>query len=131
MKIARIGGGGTTTTAQDYSFTHRNLADATSYYRLKQVDFDGTEELLQTIASSCHGAESITVSPNPGKDFFRLQHISAGDKIEVYNALGNPVFHAVAKTNFADIDLSGHPKGIFWVAVISNDKKQVVKVVKQ
>lgn len=130
-KIARVDGKGTTNVESAYSFTHRNTTNATSYYRLTQVDFDGTATLLQTIASNCRGTETISASPNPTKNGFRIQHISAGDYIEVYNALGSIVYATTSGSNYEEIDLSGQQPGLFFVSVTSGDQKQILKVVKQ
>lgn len=130
-KIARVDGKGTTNVESTYSFTHRNTTNATSYYRLTQVDFDGTATLLQTIASNCRGTEVISASPNPTKNGFRIQHISAGDYIEVYNALGSIVYATTSGSNYEEIDLSGQQPGLFFVSVTSGDQKQILKVVKQ
>ncbi len=43
-KIGNVTGSGTSTIAQSYSFTDRNLASGSYIYRLKQIDFNGNYE---------------------------------------------------------------------------------------
>lgn len=46
--IGRVSGQGNTTEQTDYSYTHHspNL-DVLNYYRLRQIDFDGTQEIFE------------------------------------------------------------------------------------
>lgn len=58
-EIARIEGAGTTTANQAYTFIDRE-SFRKGYYRLSQVDFDGTTTNLKTIfASTCNTDQSI------------------------------------------------------------------------
>jgi hypothetical protein len=43
-KVANVAGNGTTTSANSYSYTDRNLASGNYNYRLKQIDFNGNFE---------------------------------------------------------------------------------------
>ncbi len=44
QKIGFVTGNGTSTEVHSYSFTDQNPVDGKSYYRLKQIDFDGSFE---------------------------------------------------------------------------------------
>lgn len=55
-KIGFIEGKGTTTETNDYTFYDKNNYTGTAFYRLKQIDFDGTAEYSETI--------SIEIIPN-------------------------------------------------------------------
>lgn len=58
-EIAQANGSGTTTLSQTYSFSDRE-AHTNAYYRLSQVDFDGSRTYLKTIfAASCNEQEAI------------------------------------------------------------------------
>ena len=48
--IAQVEGAGTTLEKQFYSYTDRTAPNELNYYRLIQVDFDGDEEILETIS---------------------------------------------------------------------------------
>ncbi|MEY4927190.1 MAG: hypothetical protein RI894_1626, partial [Bacteroidota bacterium] len=68
--IAKIDGAGTTTTLQTYAFTDDNI-NKNNYYRLRQIDIDGTAHTLPTLVSlqsNCikKGKVGIeTAFPNP------------------------------------------------------------------
>ena len=45
-----------------------------SYFRLLQVDLDGTSEIYGPISSACHfDKNSIGISPNPASGAFKLE----------------------------------------------------------
>lgn len=48
--IGRVQASGTTTETNDYEFTDKDVDPITYYYRLKQVDFDGSYEYSKVIA---------------------------------------------------------------------------------
>ncbi len=56
-EIATIAGAGNSHAILNYYFTDVNPLKGTSYYRLKQVDFDGTSETFKTIAVNSGKAE--------------------------------------------------------------------------
>ena len=48
--LSKIKGAGTTTHAQSYEFIDKQPNVGMNYYRLRQVDMDGREEVLETLA---------------------------------------------------------------------------------
>lgn len=53
FELAQVQGAGNSNVANHYSIIDLNPTSGTSYYRLKQVDFDGTTAYHQIIASNC------------------------------------------------------------------------------
>jgi len=49
LNIASVPGNGTTTETKNYSYKDLNLENGTYYYRLKQVNYDGSFEYLNVI----------------------------------------------------------------------------------
>lgn len=49
--IGRVEGSGISNIFQEYSFTHRNPLLGVNYYRIKQVDFDGTSDHSKVVAA--------------------------------------------------------------------------------
>ena len=48
-KLGFVSGNGTSTTAHNYSYTDQNPITGKSYYRIKQIDFDGSYEYSNTV----------------------------------------------------------------------------------
>lgn len=65
QEIDQIQGAGTTSSTSNYQIFDDQPVSGISYYRLKQVDFDGTTEYFNTIAAYRNSQEEFTVFPNP------------------------------------------------------------------
>ena len=63
--IGKVGGHGTTTVAQTYTFTHADPGGGLHYYRLRQTDFDGSEERSTVVAVTMTGREQVLDGPFP------------------------------------------------------------------
>ena len=67
--LARVAGAGTTTLSNSYSYQDNSIQDAQIvYYRLRQVDFDGTSALSDIQAVEVSPAH-FTIAPNPAQTF--------------------------------------------------------------
>jgi hypothetical protein len=66
QKIGEVNGAGTTTDRQDYAFTDFQPFWGTSYYRIKQIDFDGQYDYSKVASIRIQKeAPSINAYPNP------------------------------------------------------------------
>jgi len=67
-QIGQVNGAGTHWGKLNYAFTHQNAPNGINYYRLKQVDFDGTFEYSPVATANVLGLGAqgrISVYPNP------------------------------------------------------------------
>ncbi len=66
-ELAKIDGNGTTTPPKEYSFTDPFPLTSASYYRLVQVDFDGTFEVFNSVVFVAKDfiGTPVQISPNP------------------------------------------------------------------
>lgn len=67
-EIATIPGGGTTDGPRTYTYTDRNPAPGVNYYRLKQVDYDGTFSYSPIISVNNRERGNLQVYPSPADD---------------------------------------------------------------
>lgn len=92
--IGQVNGAGTTSTQQDYFFSDKAPKNGVNYYRLRQRDFDGNEEIFSTIAVNYAGSEAFSskVFPNPtteNKVEITLNNVQEEHVfIDTYNLLG-------------------------------------------
>lgn len=97
--IGFVKGSGTTTQANNYSFTDKNVSAQTTYsYRLKQVDFDGSSTYSKTVQVTSNAiVNSFELKqnyPNPFNPNTQISFSIAKDgfvKLVVYNLLGQEV----------------------------------------
>ncbi|MEM9547257.1 MAG: T9SS type A sorting domain-containing protein [Bacteroidota bacterium] len=64
-KIGTVDGSGTTIETSRYEFIDREISNATAYYRIKQVDFDGHFEYSEIVVAKTELKDRIRFSPNP------------------------------------------------------------------
>ena len=92
--IGEVMGNGTTETSSNYRFVDRDAATGTNYYRLLQLDYDGSESNSEVIAIDRKAQDNgIVVAPNPVRDELTIRTAAADQ------ATDWQVFHLV----------SGHP----------------------
>jgi uncharacterized protein (DUF2141 family) len=87
------------TTARPSRYTFRDPTPPPhqpTYYRLRQVDLDGTASYSPVRVVTLDGQRSLTLYPNPARTTVAVGGVSAGAAVEVYDALGRPVAHATA-----------------------------------
>lgn len=133
--IGEIAGAGTTTEPHNYSFTHQTPSAGANYYRLKQVDFDGTFAYSKVLAIHAPGSNDIFAFPNPAKDKITLQYdYSKGEgSIQLFDALGRRLKTNIGgyAGNYEVVLPEGLAKGTYWLKVERAGKVQTVPVVKE
>lgn len=141
--IGWVAGHGTTTQQQQYLYADQNLhAGTTYYYRLRQVDYNGTFELGPIITIMVKGKSSIVGAfyPNPapaGQVSLDFTTEEAADwLISVFDAAGKPVrFQGGSHISVAEgqttilVDFSGLPNGMYIVTLENGAERVYRKVV--
>jgi len=82
QKIGEINGNVTTTVQQEYSFDIKNPINGTSYYRLKQIDFNGQFEYSKVVSVNFKGEghQVGAIYPNPSTSgLVNLDYFSQND----------------------------------------------------
>ncbi len=137
--IAKIQGAGNSNQLNEYSFNYNQKYNNEVYYRLKQVDFDGTAETFEIIYVDCNELKKpqITIYPNPFKgDFlhFNSTTILEDAIISIYDNLGILIY----QTKCDEINSSTNVKinkqlesGIYYIKIGSKNKinKQIPLIV--
>ena len=95
--VGFVNGHGTTTDQQNYIFADRNLDNGTYYYRLKQVDYDGSYEYSDVVEVEWRAFNSYLLEQNFPNPFNPITTIGFGIqnksnvKITILNAIGEEV----------------------------------------
>ena len=140
-EIARVAGAGNSIEPLDYSYTDYGIHGGDNYYRLVQVDYDGTRTATEIIVANCIEPEvaepDVQAYPNPFNGELTLVLDNFGNRaatIEVYDMLGKLIYteKASAPQNSYEtiLNLSNLPPAAYMVRVSTNDfviNRNVVK----
>jgi len=131
-RVAKIQGAGNTTETQHYSWTSTERYSGTQYFRLIQVDYDGTSEEFNTISLEPCNEGSATAYFDANNSL----HILGKDIVSatVLDATGRVVEQELerAKKDELIINIPTVSTGVFLVSVKYNDSKvEIMKVYRQ
>jgi len=138
--IGNVAASGTTTKTKEYSYTDEQAPEKMNYYRLMQVDKDGSFK-YSAIVSINNGTASLYVEtyPNPVVDDL-LVHVISRDKgpvsVRILNQQGQLItsMELQKHTDEADgrIKVKQIPSGIYFLEVrVGESLKEIRKFVKQ
>ncbi|MBX9851577.1 MAG: hypothetical protein K2X86_07435, partial [Cytophagaceae bacterium] len=98
--IGQVAGAGTSTEVHLYSFTQQ--VSGLAYYRLAQVDLNGTVTYSEIIVIEESDFTHASASPNPFEEEFVLQLNSAEEvEVKIYDVTGLKVYSGFFKGNIA------------------------------
>jgi hypothetical protein len=102
---------------KEYSFIDRNTSNYIDkyYYRLRMVDIDGKFSYSDVLPIKIRGKHSITISPNPAKDFVTLSGFESQGKITIINGSGASVYTGNTLTQGMKINIAHLPAGLYVV----------------
>ena len=145
-KIGVVEGNGSTSERHEYEFTDQEILHSKYFYRLKQVDFDGTLEYSKTVevdVSLPAQFELYQNYPNPFNPATTISFDLPSDAqviLSIYNVVGEHIADLV-RGNYSigkyhvDYDASSLASGIYlyqlWAikpngAIISDTKKMII-----
>lgn len=132
ISIHTIQGAGNSTSILNYIFTDNQPNNETSYYRLKQTDFDGTikySEIIDIEACKENTTNELTVFPNPSTGTFNFVfngNMNEVNSIEVYNLMGERIYSGKP---LSFISLSDEQVGVYFFHLNLHSETIVKKIV--
>lgn len=131
--LANIKGAGNSLELKPYSFLDSAPLIGLQYYRLKQIDYNGTFDYSKTISINWDKATStISIFPNPTSEQLAIDWGSSSGQlnIQIYDTAGNLTMSVNGKEQ-QDIDVSDLNKGMYFLRVYSDGVVvQVVRFIK-
>lgn len=133
IDLGKITGAGNSTISQNYSFVDTKPVSATNYYRLAQVDYDGTIHYSQTIALANEGQQEYSLSPNPANDYLLIHQNKEAQvtRYTVCNVLGNVVAKGSFSASTHKLNVANLPKGSYFITLQQATQMQTLQWVKE
>lgn len=124
--IGKLVGVGNSYSILKYDFIDNSPFVGTSYYRLRQVDFNG-DYSLSPIKSVYYSSDEIEVFPNPTNGILTIANYK-GNTISILDITGK-LIHKISVINHT-LDLSHLPKGIYFLEFTSTPEKIIKKIIR-
>lgn len=134
--IQKVQGAGTSIQNIDYQIIDLRPLNGVSYYRLKQVDFDGTATYSNVVSLQRDETKSsFLVFPNPAKNEFNLLFSGVEDEfinVKILDNSGRLVLETnpnILKSAVHSIDASNFKSGVYHIQVGSEKEFMTQKIV--
>jgi len=134
VAIGKVKGHGTTLQQQQYEFIDLNSVAGTSYYRLKQIDLDGTTTYSKVLAVTRKSTftTAMRVYPNPATEFISVAtgNLIIGEQllIQVVNLQGQVMYQQkhqyTNKSQDLNIPLTALPAGSYYLVLMKDGKRE-------
>ncbi len=121
-RIGFVDGNGDSKVVKNYNFTDSNPF-STTYYRLKQIDYDGQFEYSRIIAVK-RNFSGISIYPNPARDQIFVRDLEKEAQIIVRNAEGKTLLTQMVYPKQA-VELNNFSNGFYFIT-IGNEVRKVV-----
>lgn len=131
--IGFAAGGGFRSEERNYFFEDKNFfADA--YYRLRQVDFDGQEELFKLIFLEKEKGAAFQLYPNPAADWLTIAGLpdEAAATLTLTDARGEVIWvKQVDSLTGGPLDVSDLQPGLYFLDFRWESRREVMRLVKR
>jgi hypothetical protein len=124
-----VDGAGNSQSILNYQTTDRFPYNGISYYRLKQVDYDGTVSYSEIVAVNFNDHKNITVYPNPGTGIFNIEGLGTESEITVDNPLGQTILIKRTFSDSSEIDLRDQLSGVYYIKINNGDSSVCTKII--
>jgi len=136
LTLLSVPGNGTTAAVSSYRYIDERPLVGTSYYRLRQTDFDGSYTVSDPVSVSTGSAERLQFFPNPAQrsvSFFPGIRQVADFLVTIYDVHGckksERNYESITPGVVLEMDVSTLSPGIYTVVVGAAMEKQSGRIV--
>jgi hypothetical protein len=131
--LGKVNAAGTTSVPQNYGYLDTAPRTGLNYYRLKQVDEDGSYEYSRTVSVLVgEGRLATKVYPSPTNSDLTVESSQAIDEIQVFDISGKMLMKVMGnRNNLMTIDVAVLSTGVYFVHTFSGNEMEITKFVKK
>ena len=126
--IGTVKGQGNSTSAHEYAFTDGHPLAGQAYYRLRQVDADGSTSYSPVVA--VQRTTEAAAYPNPTAGSITLPASSDPIRYRVLNSVGQTLLSGQA-AGTEKLDLSSLPKGTFFLELTTASGRRTQRLLRE
>lgn len=133
-KVGIVKGSGNSVQMLTYHYLDKNVSNRKIYYRLLQVDVDGSSAYSNVIVLESNEASKVLIYPNPFSGTTTLNILSSEESkvhIRVINATGEEVYSGEHGTNQEIVLGKDFAAGMYFVQVNDGEQSYVLKISKE
>jgi hypothetical protein len=115
----RVNGKGTTNEQQNYTAYDEQLFEGNIYYRLKQVDFNGSATYYNPQMVNCADDANISIFPNPNNGNFLIKGLQEESELQLTDALGKNLLIKKVVATETTYEVTTLQEGIYFLLIKS------------
>lgn len=123
-KVGNVSGAGNSNVIRQYTWTDETLPSGATYYRLEQVDFDGSTSRSKWVAVKAANAE-IKLFPNPVTEGFYLESEEKVARLYLLDLSGKTLKEYRAQDYYSG--LSQFQSGTYLIKAVMDDGQVIWK----
>jgi hypothetical protein len=125
--LDRVEGSGNTHRLTSYGTYDFYPYQGVSYYRIKQVDYNGKFSMSEI--KSVYNTAELMIVPNPNNGIFGIGGLSKDqiNYIKVIDLSGKPIFESSTSDESFEIDLTAFLSGLYYVVINDTETLKVIK----
>lgn len=126
-EIGRVAGAGTSFLPGSYQYTDDQPVRGVNYYRLRQVDFDGTFSYSPVVTAAAGKDAGIRLYPSPATDILTLHlpaPLDAEAAWQIFDQSGRLVLSGTVREEGVrhEVDLATLPEGMYAFVLFSGNE---------
>lgn len=131
LSIGEVAGNGTTSVPHSYSFYDDEMLTGETYYRLRQVDYDGAAYYSPIRSVAPDAGMQLTVMPNPASDFVIISGLpeTMVSTISFYDCAGKLVMEKQSYGPVETVDVSMLNSGLYMVTICTGQRAQHFRII--
>ena len=121
---------GNSSRAHEYAFADSRPLNGLAYYRLRQVDIDGTASYSPVVSTRWAAWDGQLAYPNPSANTITLPAALGAVRYRISNTLGQTLLSGNAGTN-GTVDLTTLPKGSYLLKLTGDAGSSTQRLVRE
>ena len=127
--IGKVHGEGNSQVLVDYTYSDESPMAGVNYYRLMQVDIDGTTDYSDIVSVQIDKSDRVRITPTSTFDFISI-NTSEASSIMVRSLNGQIMDRqSNAEGNFT-VEMANYPQGVYFLTIEINGSIQTKKVIR-